>query len=263
MCLAFAGWRRIRLRTALIGVAATVGGAIVSAHFGHEGPGSVHGVGGGAYIGGKLVWNFFKNVLGLPLWSNTLPECNPIWVRTLGHPLGAIRAVGLCQPSLWGPVRLLLAWFGFFGIAPALTAVLVQREGRELLRRVNAQRPALSMVLRFSVLYGSISILVTPLLGASIERLVGYGWPFCFVALPWFVAQFTQGRAWVRAVPLLLALHLLTCWLAWYGFPLQNDIVDGLAVLGLNVLAYWVFRRYSLSTPVDKLWIHPVGDPLL
>ena len=122
LCLIFACWRRIRLRSALIGVIAIVCAGLVSRHYAQTGPASVHGMTGGAYILGKLVWSFFKNVLGLPPWSNTLPECTPVWVKAIppGYHLGAIRAIGVCRPSSWGPTRLLLAWFGDFGIGPAL-----------------------------------------------------------------------------------------------------------------------------------------------
>ena len=126
ICLIFACWRRIRLQSALIGVLALLCAGLVSRHYAQGGPASVHGMSGGVYILGKLFWSFFKNVLGLPLWSNTLPECSPIWVKTIppGYHLGAIRAIGMCQPSLWGPSRLLLAWFGIFGIGPALALAL-------------------------------------------------------------------------------------------------------------------------------------------
>src|SRR5271168_4757663 len=125
-CLLFACWRRIPLRPALLGLAAMACGGLVSRHFGQAGAGSVHGLSGAAYILGKLVWSFFKNLLGLPLWSNTLPECQPVWVYALpaGHHLGAIQSIGLCRPSVWGPVRLTLAWFGIFGIGPALAVPL-------------------------------------------------------------------------------------------------------------------------------------------
>lgn len=242
VCLIFACWRRIRLRTALIGLLATVSGALVSAHYGHAGPTSIHGLGGGSYILGKLVWSFFKNVLGLPLWSNTLPECNPIWVRALPQPVGAIRLVGLCSPSVWGPARLLLAWFGIFGIAPAFAVTL----GRKMFlgARERENTPGLDMVLRFCVVYGSISILMTPLLGASVDRLVGYGWPFCFVALPWFVSRFFNVRG-VRVAG-IVALHLTTCWVAWYGFRQQSYLFAGIAVLALNGVGYTMVRRLQV-----------------
>ena len=79
LCLIFACWRRVRLRVAVIGVAAIFCAGLVSRHYGQGGPASIHGLSGGVYILGKFFWSFFKNFLGLPLWSNTLPECSPIW----------------------------------------------------------------------------------------------------------------------------------------------------------------------------------------
>ena len=254
LCLVFACWRRIPLRTAGVGLLAMAAGLLVSRHYGQSGPASVHGLGGGAYILGKLFWSFFKNVLGLPLWSNTLPECSPIWVTALPHPLGAIQQVGVCQPSLWGPGRLLLAWFGIFGIGPALAVVLWRRmvpvlsaQGRDL-----ELTPGMVIVFRFCIVYGVISILMAPFLGASADRLVEYGWPFYFGVLPWFIVASYNLRgprsAWI------LLLHLLTCWVGWFGFRQQTPsfLLAGLAVLALNAVGYALVRRsYQLSTGVS------------
>jgi hypothetical protein len=255
LCLLFACWRRIPLRTAAVGFLAMAAGLLVSRHYGQSGPASVHGLGGGAYILGKLFWSFFKNVLGLPLWSNTLPECSPIWVSALPHPLGAIRQVGVCQPSLWGPGRLLLAWFGIFGIGPALAVVLWRRmvpllsgHGRDL-----ELTPGMIIVFRFCIVYGVISVLMAPLLGASADRLVEYGWPFYFGVLPWFIVASYDLRG--RRSAWILLLHLLTCWVAWFGFRLQapSFLFAGLAVLALNGLGYAVLRRfYGLSTRASR-----------
>jgi hypothetical protein len=251
LCLIFACWRRIPLRSAGIGLVAMAAGVLVSRHYGHSAPASVHGLSGGAYILGKLFWSFFKNVLGLPLWSNTLPECSPTWVTALPRPLGAIRSIGVCQPSLWGPGRLLLAWFGIFGIGPALAAVLWRRmvpvlsgQGRNL-----ELTPGMVIVFRFCILYGIISILMTPLLGASADRLVEYGWPFYFVVLPWFIVASCDLRG-IRLAWILL-LHLLTCWLAWFGFRQQSPgfLLAGLAVLALNGVGYLLFRRSCRGFP--------------
>ncbi len=251
-CLLFACWRRIPLRSALIGLTAMVCGGLVSRHFGQAGPASVHGLGGGAYILGKLFWSFFKNLLGLPLWSNTLPECHPVWVYALpaGYRLGAIQSIGVCRPAVWGPVRLILAWFGIFGIGPALAVslwpgmrpLLLPAQGREL---APANLPGLLMVLRFCIVYGVLSILMTPLLGASADRLVEYGWPFYFVVLPWFVFRSYPLRS-PRAAGVLL-LHLVTCWLGWFGFRQHTlgSLLAALAVLGLNGVGYALFGRNS------------------
>jgi hypothetical protein len=243
LCLVFACWRRIRLRPALIGALAILSAGLISRHYNQQAAVNAHGISGGTYILGKFVWSFFKNVPGLPLWSNTLPECSPIWLKAIpsGLHLGAIRSIGLCQPSLWGPARLLLAWFGIFGIGPALALVLWRKllfSSRELPR-------GRAMVFRFCLVYGVISILMTPLLGASVDRLVEYGWPFYFVLLPWFLSTSYDLRG-LRAWGLML-LHLVTCWLAWFAFRQQprSYLPAALAVLFLNALAYVLLRRSS------------------
>jgi hypothetical protein len=248
LCLIFACWRRVRLRHAVIGVLAILCAGMVSRHYGHGGPASVHGLGGGVYILGKFFWSFFKNVLGFPLWSNTLPECSPIWRTVLpgGHHLGAIQEVGFCEPSVWGPARLLMAWFGIFGIGPSLAFVL----WRKLISPASAtdQRlPGQLIVFRFCVLYGVISILMTPLLGASADRLVEYGWPFYFVAVPWFAASSYDLRG-IRTSAMVL-LHLGTCWLAWFGFRERTPsyLFTGLAVLAINCVSYAVFKRFGAN----------------
>jgi hypothetical protein len=235
-CLVFACWRRIRLRPALVGALAILFAGLISRHYNQEAAVSIHGI-----------WSFFKNVLGMPLWSNTLEECSPIWVKAIppGSHFGAIRSIGLCQPSLWGPSRLLLAWFGIFGIGPALALAL----RRKLIAPAHELTPGRAMVFRFCLVYGVISILMAPLLGASADRLVEYGWPFYFVLLPWFLSKSYDLRG-LRSSGLLL-LHLLSCWLAWFAFRQQprSYLPAALAVLSLNVLAYAVFRRTLPASP--------------
>jgi hypothetical protein len=108
------------------------------------------------------------------------------------------------------------------------------------------------IVFRFCVVYGVLSILMAPLLGASADRLVGYGWPFYFGVLPWFIAASYDLRG-LRSAWILL-LHLLTCWVAWFGFRVQTPsfLLAGLAVLALNGLGYALLRRsYRLSKTVS------------
>lgn len=243
LCLVFACWRRIRLQSVLAGIVALISAGLVSRHYNQGAAVNVHGMGGGAYIAGKMIWSFFKNVLGLPLWSNTLPECKPVWVKALpsGFHFGAIQSVGACHPDPWGPTRLFLAWFGIFGIGPAFALIL----WRKIISPVPDVSPGRDVVFRFCLSYGLISILMTPLLGASVDRLVEYGWPFYFVLLPWILFT-SDKRGGVRPAGLLL-LHLLTAWLAWFSFRQQPSsyLPAALCVVALNGAAYALTRRFS------------------
>jgi hypothetical protein len=274
LCLVFATWRRIRVRDAVLGFLAMLSGGLVSRYYGQSGPSSAHGLTGGSYILGKLVWNFFRNIIGIPLWSNTLPECSPMWVATLphGYHLGAVRLIGLCRPSLWGPARTVLSWFGIFGIGPAIALALWRRivspaafSGR-LWRRPGFSAHAeqvhdlggetrfstgFVIVSRFCFVYGVISLVLAPLLGASADRLVEYGWPFYFVLLPWFIVASHTFRG--RRSTWILLLHLLTCWMAWLAFwqHAVGDLFAALAVFVLNGLAYVLIRRYCSASQTN------------
>jgi hypothetical protein len=109
------------------------------------------------------------------------------------------------------------------------------------------------IVFRFCIVYGVISILMTPLLGASADRLVEYGWPFYFVVLPWFMAS-SYGLRGFRPVWILL-LHLLTCWVAWFGFRQQTPsfLLAALTVLALNGVTYTLIRRSDRFSPKFSL----------
>jgi hypothetical protein len=112
--------------------------------------------------------------------------------------------------------------------------------------------PGRSIVFRLCAVYGVISILMTPLLGASADRLVEYGWPFYFGVLPWFIVASYDLRG--RRSAWILLLHLLTCWVAWLGFRMQTPgfLLAGLAVLAMNGVGYALLRRfYGLSAGVS------------
>ena len=74
-------------------------------------------------------------------------------------------------------------------------------------------------MLRFSLIYGVISFLMSPLLGETFVRLFGYGWPLFLVALPILLgrsgANFKSG--WAAAA--FVALHWFANWSMMWAFP--------------------------------------------
>ena len=63
--------------------------------------------------------------------------------------------IGVCRPSLWGPARLLLAWFGIFGIGPALALALWRRIVSPPPRDGATASPDEVIVFRFCIVYGA------------------------------------------------------------------------------------------------------------
>jgi hypothetical protein len=47
----------------------------------------------------------------------------------------------------------------------------------------------------------------------------------------------------------MVLLHLLTCWLAWFGFRHQppSYLFTGLVVLGFNTVNYVFLRRFGTN----------------
>jgi hypothetical protein len=279
LCLVVAAWRRLPLRDLVVGSMATVGGALVNRHFVRMGAPNAQGLSGGPYMAGKFVWSFARNILGVSPWTNTVPYCKPFWTMALpaGTHMGGIHLVGMCGASIWGPSRSLLAWFGIFGVGPAIALALfrpftsaaalsgaswlygapsVSERGpiapdrvfkdRVLKGRVLKDRVLRGRVVayRFSILYGGVSLLLAPLLGASTDRLVQYAWPIFFVALAWFVAAHREILE--RWGALILFFHLAAAWAAWYAFRAYRStpvIVAGVIVFALNVIVYLLLRR--------------------
>lgn len=266
LCLVWAAWRRVSIRAISVGFLATVGGMLVSRHLVQLGALNVEGVSSGKYMLGKVVWSFFRNIFGLPLWANamprTLPGCNPMWRVTLPHWLhfGAMSEIGFCHPSLWGPARLLLAWSGVFGIGPAVATAYIGditshralfggswSEQGSTSGEPTSPSAGATIAFRFCVIYGVLTFFLAPLLGASVDRLVDYAWPFYLIALPWVACGLSGVRFPKGSGFWLLLLHLAACWIAWFGFsrekPTAFDLRAGLLTLSLNIIAYFVIKR--------------------
>jgi len=103
-----------------------------------------------------------------------------------------------------------------------------------------------SLLIRFCLIYGGVSLLLAPMLGAWATRLFGYSWPLSLVAVPLLFRGLGEayGEALTvkkaAAAMVFLGLHLITCVL---GFQGVTYTVAGVAVvlyfLGFAVLRWW------------------------
>ncbi len=199
LCWLYVAWKTLTLRSRLISIASTVVGAMIVRWLARGSGGNREGIPPLFYLLGKVPWNFAKNVLGVEPWVNLNPSCGiPVWHHAL-H-LGALRDIGYCSPQPEYPIRLLAYALGTFGLLPLLLWHL-RRE------------PTQNLLTRFCLLYGVLAFATAGLLGYSVQRLYGYGWPAFLVALPLLArgGGFRTER-WAAA---FVSLHLLGTWLEW------------------------------------------------
>jgi hypothetical protein len=190
LCFAVAVGRRASPRVLLTGVAGTVAGMGVVRILTSGGAGNRHGLGGLAYLVLKAPLNFSANILGIEPWTNTLQSvCTPAWSAPLGFHLGAISRIGLCSWQPISPLTVIGAYACEFGFLPALFLCACEWNGRKMW---STQPPWL----RFCLLYGTACLLLAPLLGSTIDRLVSYSWPLFVVAVPVLIKDCGERIPW-------------------------------------------------------------------
>ena len=238
VCLLIAGWRPLRWPGRLLALGTALAGTLLVQHLTAHNPGNFERLPESVYILSKVPWNFLRNILGIVPWSNvnTFMCPVPIWQHSL-H-LGSIHAVGVCGFSISQPAAVLDAALTTFGLLPLLGAFLWWR---------TRSHKGRSVFLRFCLLYGGISLLLAPMLGAWASRLFGYGWPFCLIAVPLLFNDlgelYGEALASKRAVAGLgfLGLHLVACRLDFENLDLPMiAFILGLYLAGFGLLRWWL-----------------------
>lgn len=204
---------RGRWKAGLGAIAAAVLGILVTSYFASLGGPNIHQIGTILYLAAKVPYNFLKNIIGLVLWTNTFALNNPvkfplepIWKMSLPGwlPSGAIDSIGIYTFDLTYPLITANVLLTTFGILP--TILLACLAGKP--KRLIGSSPLWVAV---GLLYGSLSFLLGTSLGASVGRLVGYGWPVFWIALPALLDLMPSLDRKFRLG--LLACHLLAAWL--------------------------------------------------
>jgi hypothetical protein len=259
VCFLIAAWTRLSWRDRAVAVISAVGGSVVVKHLAARAqPNSEH-LSESIYMLAKVPWNFMNNILGLAPWSNVNTQfCSvPRW--TLPLHLGRVHAIGVCGFSITGWVLASDAALSEFGLLPLLVGFLWWRS-----RKVKQS----NVLLRFTLLYGTMSILLAPVLGTWLARLIGYAWPIFFVALPLLFDRFPQKA--VRPSRDIAALGFLTAHLLVffeaYRWPWLVQLAINLVLwtIGFFLLRYWfgnedravhlshMEQRYPIARPENQ-----------
>jgi hypothetical protein len=174
------------------------------------------------------------------LWTNTLPVLTPVRIWNVPHwlPLGSIHQVGYSEFSWLYPMLTSICLLTSFGLGSLVWIYLVWRTPlRGLLPR---EEPYLCI----AAIYGAVTFLLSPMLGAALPRLFDYGWPLFLVYLPAMIPR--VWRNWpVLTVSFLVGLHLITAWtetirLMFLHCSLSNELA---VLVGCNLVGLWLLWR--------------------
>jgi hypothetical protein len=212
-----------------------------------------HNINDTLYLIGKIPWNASRNIFGVTLWTNTVPSHPPIRVWDVPHwlPLGSIHQVGYSAFE-WGYLPMTSVFLlTSFGLGSLVVIVLVcQKPLRMLLPR---QEPYLFL----AAIYGAVTFLMAPMLGAAMQRLFDYGWPLFLVYLPAMIPR--VWRNWpVWTVSVLVGLHLIAVWIVTIQSTFFHvDLNYSFAILlGCNIVAAWLLLKASRR----QRSAHPLRD---
>ena len=237
-----------------------VGGALGFAAMTHftAGHANIHDMPSFVYVLLKVPIRFVMNVLGVGIWTDAFKWCQAP-VLTVGVPawldLGRTHRVGLCAFDPGLPLFVLSSVATLFGILPAVLTALLAGRFRAVLSRLEGW-------CLIAFWYGALMTLLGTMVGASIDRLVSYGWPLFLLAL---AALADAAPDWPkRLVAWLVVLNLAVYWLPYYVVLYTGALAERLgldyyaathvtyafsALVGGvgNVLAYRLVRPHRMA----------------
>ena len=246
LCLFTAGlgWvcrERLMMVGSLIVLAA---GQIFTSMFAGMGQPNRHHLPDSLYTLGKLPYYFLLNLFGIRIWSNVRPnEGTPLTTWHLPHWLriGADNVVGITAPDWRYPALTLIVWLTVFGIGPVVLFYLLKEHGTF---------KSLPFAAKVALVYGLFSFVIGPFLGDWVNRLVFYGWPAFWIAMPTMFCL-SGRRPEGRQACLLCAVYWLVSW--WPSFTGYDDARNANPSLCAIVLLFYVIAFVVLKAKARRL----------
>jgi hypothetical protein len=226
-------WLRER-KAALLQLAGTLVGMVASKFISRHALANRHNINDTLYLIGKIPWNLSRNVFGLTLWTNTLQPVTPVQIWNLPRwiPLGGIHQIGYGAYDPIYQISTLVQLLTAFGLGSCVAIFILWRAPlRKLLPK---QEPWLCI----AAIYGAMTFLLAPVLGAAMTRLFDYGWPLFLLYLPVVIPRIW--RDWpVWIVSALVGLHLMAAWMGTaLAGPFHFNLLSTFAILmGCNFAA--------------------------
>jgi hypothetical protein len=230
--LGYTAWRQKAWGILTGALAVLVGGMAATGLFVKWGLPNKHHLPDFIYLLGKVPYYFLFNLAGLRIWSDVRPLDGtpwivwhlPWWLR-----LGADQTVGICRIWWNCPIFTAANWLTCFGVGPFFL-------GWSWRQRARFER--MPMLIHFCFVYGLVSFLFGPTLGDWIQRLIGYGWPLFWIALPYWLVRERVAADWTRSQKAVL---FVCFWLtSWWPVICKSQYRDRSQWLSLSFIAFYL-----------------------
>jgi hypothetical protein len=240
---------------------ATAIGFLVNRHVANKFA-NVHHINPLLYLIAKAPYNFIKNILGIRIWTNTLTHTqgdHPFvkWSLPARFHMGQITEVGISAIWLAYPAQWVLSVITTFGAALTVLVHASVNAGRCAAAPAGASWPVclyrgLNSLIRqqpvwmqIAAVYGIVSLVIVPLLGADIPRYAYYAWPALWLLAPSLLAR-RYDLTWDAnrtTIASLLFAHLALCWMCIVqGYVAFNNINNLVLLAIATALQVWCWR---------------------
>jgi hypothetical protein len=124
----------------------------------------------------RIPYHTFQNIFGIPLVTNAIPYCKPILNIELPKlmQLGKIKSVGICSWNYEHLLFVISTTLSVFSIGPLL---LIMQIYKKYIKCDNLWILIISY-------YGLTMFIASFFISVDIKRVIGYGWPLFWVAIP-------------------------------------------------------------------------------
>jgi hypothetical protein len=233
-------------------VFASIIGLAGSSLLGARGAGNPHNMNSIAYVLGKLPFNFLKNYGGLSISTNTLGGPKESMLLTVNFPkflpTGSVRELYIYDFSFDRIVSTMVTLLSIFGVLPTLLLSDLRRYGGNIFTST-------PIFFGFSLSYGLVSFLVAPCLGASVFRLVGYGWPAFWIAACLLISfhYTSQNKRWFILISIL---NLIAMWMVIFpatSMTPKSSILKLTLLISIHLLSYILYSKYLKKDKVNNI----------
>lgn len=236
-------------KLAYAAIAATLVGIFAVSLAAHPGQTNIHAMNDLVYMGLKIPHNFLKNILGIQLWANTFAAnqatyCAPIMTMNLPNwlHLSSINSIGMCDFEPLLPLKTMTLLLVTFGIAPTLVIYDLVKNFKKIL----IDSP---LWLLIALTYGLLAFFLGTSIGASVMRLIAYGWPCFLIVAPIFLLKYHHLNR--KSSYILLLCHVFVSWIAWLVNGWKFDSVQStlpilFSALILHYFAFQTLRKTSI-----------------